>query len=92
MIKTFKNRNLRKFFEDGETKGIEQSLTLRLARRLDALNVATTAADLDIPGFDLHQLKGDRRGTWSVKVSGNWRLTFTFKDGHANDVELEDYH
>jgi hypothetical protein len=47
---------------------------------------------LRLPGFDLHQLKGDRRGTWSIKISGNWRLTFVFKDGDAYDVALEDYH
>jgi proteic killer suppression protein len=92
MIRNFKNKNLKRFFEDGETKGIEQSLTSRLARRLDALDAVTAATDLDLPGFDLHQLKGDRRGTWSVKVSGNWRVTFTFEDGHAHDVDLEDYH
>jgi proteic killer suppression protein len=92
MIRTFKSKNLKRFFENDNAKGIEQSLTSRLARRLDALDAATGAADLDLPGFDLHQLKGDRRGTWSVKVSGNWRVTFTFKDGHAYDVDLEDYH
>jgi proteic killer suppression protein len=92
MIRTFKSKNLKRFFENGNAKGIEQSLISRLARRLDALDAATAAADLDLPGFDLHQLKGDRRGTWSLKVSGNWRVTFTFKDGHAYDVDLEDYH
>ncbi|HEX8503709.1 MAG TPA: type II toxin-antitoxin system RelE/ParE family toxin [Pyrinomonadaceae bacterium] len=92
MIRNFKNKNLRRLFEDGQAKGIEQNLVLRLERRLDALNAATAATDLDIPGFDLHQLKGERRGTWSVKVSGNWRVTFTFKDGDAHEVDLEDYH
>ena len=92
MIRTFKNKKLRRLFEDDQAKGIEQGLVPRLKRRLDALDAATAAADLDLPGFDLHQLKGDRRGTWSVKVSGNWRVTFTFKDGDAYDVDLEDYH
>jgi proteic killer suppression protein len=92
MIRTFKNRNLKKLFEDGQAKGIEQSLISRLERRLDALDAATAPTDLDLPGFDLHQLKGERRGTWSVKVSGNWRVTFTFKDRDAYDVDLEDYH
>jgi proteic killer suppression protein len=78
--------------EDGQAKGIEQNLIPRLTRRLDNLNAAIAATDLDLPGFDLHQLKGERRGTWSVKVSGNWRVTFTFRDGDAYDVDLEDYH
>lgn len=92
MIRTFKSKTLRKFFEDGQTRGIEQALVGRLERRLDALDAATAATDLDLPGFGLHQLKGERRGEWSVKVSGNWRLTFTFRDGDAYDVDLEDYH
>lgn len=92
MIRNFKNKNLRRLFEDGQAKGIEQNLIPRVTRRLDALDAATAATDLDLQGFDLHQLKGERRGTWSVKVSGNWRVTFTFRDGDAYDVDLEDYH
>jgi toxin HigB-1 len=92
MIRSFKSRALRRLFEDGQGKGIEQGLISRLERRLSALDAATIAADLNIPGFGFHQLKGDRLGTWAVKVSGNWRLTFTFKDGDAYDVDLEDYH
>ena len=60
--------------------------------RLDYLDAATTISDLDLPGYKLHQLKGDRKGVWSIHVSGNWRLTFTFRDGEAFDVALEDYH
>jgi toxin HigB-1 len=47
---------------------------------------------MNLPGYRWHELKGDRQGTWSVTVNGNWRLTFTFKDGDAYDVDLEDYH
>jgi proteic killer suppression protein len=47
---------------------------------------------MNLPGYRLHELKGERKGTWSVTVSGNWRLTFAFSDGHAYDVDLEDYH
>jgi proteic killer suppression protein len=92
MIRSFKSKNLRRLFEDGQAKGIEQSLVKRLERVLDALDAAPAVTDLGLPGFDLHQLKGDRKGTWSVKVSSNWRLTFTFEDGDAYDVDLEDYH
>lgn len=92
MIRTFKNKNLRSLFEDGQEKGIEQNLAPRPARRLDAPDAATAAADLNLPGFDLHQLTGERRGAWGMKISGNWRVTFTFKAGDAYDVNLEDYH
>ena len=47
---------------------------------------------MDLPGFRLHPLKGDRRGQWSVRVSGNWRIGFRFVDGEAVDVDLVDYH
>jgi proteic killer suppression protein len=47
---------------------------------------------MDVPGWDLHELKGNRKGTWAVKVSGNWRITFFFLDGDAHYVDLEDYH
>jgi proteic killer suppression protein len=47
---------------------------------------------MNLPGYRLHRLKGDRAGTWSVSVSGNWRVTFTFEGEEAFDVDLEDYH
>jgi proteic killer suppression protein len=56
------------------------------------IDSATAIDDLRIPGYDLHQLKGDRRETWSIKVSGNWRITFTFINNDAYDLNLEDYH
>jgi proteic killer suppression protein len=56
------------------------------------IDSATAIDDLKIPGYDLHQLKGDRRETWSIKVSGNWRITFTFSNNDAYDLNLEDYH
>lgn len=60
--------------------------------RLDRLNAAAVVEDMDLPGFHLYQLKGDRKGTWSIRVSGNWRITFRFESGDAYDVDLEDYH
>lgn len=57
-----------------------------------ALDTATEIDDMDIPGFGLHPLKGDRKGQWAVKVSGNWRITFEFRDGNAYLLEYEDYH
>lgn len=56
------------------------------------MDAATTIKDLDLPTFDLHQLKGDRRGTWAITVVKNWRITFRFLTGDAYDVNLEDYH
>ncbi len=60
--------------------------------QLVALNTAMEVLYIDISGYKLHPLKGDRKGIWSITVSGNWRLTFEFRDGHAYLLEYEDYH
>jgi proteic killer suppression protein len=60
--------------------------------QLAALDSACRIEDLDIPGYRLHRLKGDRRGIWSISVSGNWRITFEFTDGNVYIVNYEDYH
>lgn len=59
---------------------------------LAALDSAQVIVDMDIPGFRLDPLKGEERGRWSVRVDGNWRLTFEFRDGHASLLGYEDYH
>lgn len=64
----------------------------RLRLQLAALDTAEKIEDMDIPGFRLHPLKGERRGSWSISVSGNWRITFEFRDGNAYKVDYEDYH
>ncbi len=64
----------------------------RLRLQLAALDTARTVEDMDIPGFRLHALKGAMRGRWSITVSGNWRITFEFRDGNAYVLDYEDYH
>jgi len=92
MIKTFRHKGLRQLFEAGKSRGVSADLLPKLIRQLDLLNRAVSPADMNLPGYRLHELKGDRKSTWSVTVSGNWRLTFSFQDGDAYDVDLEDYH
>ena len=92
MIKSFKHKGLEEFFESGTTRGIQATHANKLRMQLAALNTATTVEDMDIPGYRLHQLKGDRKGTWSITVNGNWRVTFEFTDGDAYSVNYEDYH
>lgn len=64
----------------------------RLEERLQAFHTATVIDDMDLPGWKLHPLKGDRAGLWAVSVSGNWRIVFEFKDGYAYIVNHEDDH
>ncbi len=60
--------------------------------QLAALATAQEIEDMDIPGYRLHPLKGKLRGRWSISVSGNWRITFEFRDGNAYILDYEDYH
>ena len=92
MIRTFKHKGLRLYFETGSTRGIQVKHATRLRLQLTALNTAMEVSDLDIPGYKLHPLKGDRKGIWSIMVSGNWRLTFEFRDGHVYLLDYGDYH
>lgn len=92
MIKSFKHKGLEKFFTTGSKAGIQASHAHRLEERLQALHTATVIDDMDIPGWRLHALQGNRNGLWSINVSGNWRIVFEFIDGHAFVVNYEDYH
>lgn len=92
MIQTFKNKALERLLKEGSAKGIPKELEKRVRVRLEVIDSSLTIDDIRIPSYDLHALKGDRKGTWSIKVSGNWRITFNFKDGNAYDLDLEDYH
>ena len=89
MILSYRHKGLKKFAETGSKAGIQPKHAERLRRLLTALNVASRGDDMDAQGNNLHPLKGNLAGHWSVTVSGNWRVTFAF-DGE--DVILVDYH
>ncbi|SHO56270.1 type II toxin-antitoxin system RelE/ParE family toxin [Vibrio quintilis] len=92
MIKTFKHKGLRRFFETGSTAGIQTMHQRKLRMVLAAIDTAVMIDDIDLPGFNLHSLHGNREGIWSVMVNGNWRITFEFINGHAYIINYEDYH
>jgi len=92
MIKSFKHKGLRKFFESGNRKGIKAEHASKLARILDRLDASLQPSDMNLPGYKLHQLLGKDKGTWSVRVSGNWRVTFQFENEDAIVVDYRDYH
>ena len=92
MIKDFKHKGLEKFFTTGSTRGIQAKHGSKLRIQLAMLDASVEVDDMNKPGWNLHQLKGRKAGIWSIKVSGNWRLTFTFEDGDAYIVNYEDYH
>ena len=92
MIQSFRHKGLAKFYESGSVAGIQPIHEKRLRMLLAALDTAVSIQDMDVPGFRLHRLKGKDAERWSVRVSGNWRLTFEFRDGQAHVIDYEDYH
>ena len=92
MIKSFRHKGLRRFFETGSTAGIQATHAQKIRLELTALETASTFEDMAVPGFHLHPLKGSRKGQWSITVSGNWRITFEFRDGNAYLLDYENYH
>jgi len=91
-IKGFRHKGLERFFSTGTKAGIQPKHADRLRLILGRLNVATGPGDMNLPGLGLHELKGTRAGTWAVKVSGNWRVTFVVADKDIDGVDYEDYH
>jgi len=92
VIKSFRHKGLKKLYETGAASGVQPKHATRLRMQLTALDTAQDIDDMDIPGFKLHPLKGKLKGRWSISVSGNWRMTFEFRDGNAFVLEYEDYH
>lgn len=92
MIGSFKHRGLKRLFEKDDSRRLPPELVPRIRSILARLMVARTIEDIDVQTYHLHDLKGNRKGVWSVTVRANWRLTFRFEEGYALDVNLEDYH
>ena len=92
MIKSFRHSGIEKFFKTGSKAGIQPAHANRLSIQLYALDGAKSASDLNTPGWRLHQLKGNLEGHWSIRVNGNWRLTFRFEGEHAILIDYQDYH
>ncbi len=93
MIKTFKHKGLKAYFESGSKAGIQATHEERLGRMLNRLNQTTDAQGMNLPGWRLHPLKGRAlKGHFSVWVNGNWRMTFTFEGTDAVLVDYQDYH
>lgn len=92
MIKSVRYKGLEKFYAKGITSGVQAKHAKKLRLQLAALDSAQTIDDLDIPGYRLHPLQGNREGIWSITVSANWRLTFEFSEGNVFVRDYEDYH
>jgi len=80
------------FYIKGSLKGIPAQFASRIERILDRLDAAQVPSDMDLPGYKFHELRGSRKGVFTVSVSGNRRLSFEFKDSDVVNVNMEDYH
>lgn len=92
MIGSFKHKGLKNLFLNGQHQGLHPEHISRLRNRLAVIHAAEKVSDIDMPGYHLHPLKGVRDTIWSVRVTGNWRLTFEFVDGDAYILDYKDYH
>ena len=92
MIVRFRHNGLQLLYEKGDRRRVTPAYAAKIERILARLDEATGPADMDLPGFRLHPLKGNLAGYWSVSVSSNWRIVFCFEGVHASDVDLIDYH
>lgn len=92
MIKSFKHKGLENLFYTGSKKDIESKNAQRILDVLDRLNASKEIKDMNFPGSNLHQLKGKMKGLWAVKITGNWRIIFSFKGSNAYNVDYIDYH
>jgi proteic killer suppression protein len=92
MIKGWKHKGLKRFYEKGDQSGIQPEHAHKLKVILQLLDAATEPQDLNLPGMNLHPLKGKMKGYYAVKVSGNWRVIFQFEGRHAVAVNYVDYH
>ena len=86
------DRNLKRLVTKGDASGIRPDWLKKVKRILSALHVATAPDEASMPGMGIHQLKGDKKGTYATTVSPNWRLTFKWDDRGPYDVKMEDYH
>lgn len=92
VIRSFRHKGLQRFFHEGSTAGISAQHARRLSLILGRLNAASEIRDMGLPGLYLHPLSGRSKGRWSLRVSGNWRVTFEFDPPDAYSVDYEDYH
>ena len=92
MIRSFRHKGLERFFVTGSKRGILPEHAEKIARILDRLDASVSPVDMNLPGYRLHELKGQDTDTWAVTVNANWRITFQFEDQNAIVVDYRDYH
>ncbi len=92
MIRAFWHRGLKRLFERDDKAQVRAGMLVKIENILAVLDRAASPEDMNLPGFRLHQHRGDLRGFWAVTVRANWRIIWRFDGADAVDVDLIDYH
>ncbi|HYF98305.1 MAG TPA: type II toxin-antitoxin system RelE/ParE family toxin [Coxiellaceae bacterium] len=92
MIRSWRHKGLKQFYDTGSTVGIQTKHANKLHDILQALDAATAPEQMNFPGLRLHKLKGELKEFYAVRVSGNWRLIFGFEGKDAILIDYLDYH
>ncbi|MBD0298687.1 MAG: type II toxin-antitoxin system RelE/ParE family toxin [Flavisolibacter sp.] len=92
MVVSLRHKGLRLFYEKGDSSKLQPHHVSKIRLILSRLDAAKNANDMHVPGYDLHQLTGDLKDFWSVKVDKNYRIIFKFMGEDAHDVDYIDYH
>ena len=92
MIRSFRHKGLKRLYEKGSARGLPPQMLPRLRLILADLDAAEDLDGLSLPGYQLHPLKGELRGLWSLRANGNFRVIFRFAKNETWDVDLVDYH
>jgi toxin HigB-1 len=92
MVRSIRHKGLKRLHEDDDPRGVMAEHVIKLRDILARLDAARTVADMDLPGFRLHPLKGELKGFYGVTVRANWRVIFRFADRDAFDLDYLDYH
>ena len=92
-LRTFAHAGLRRLYLADQTKGFPADVVDKLRKMLGFLQDMGTVDELrTLPAWKAHRLGGDRKGTWALHVTRNWRLTFRVEDNELIEVNYEDYH
>jgi proteic killer suppression protein len=92
VIKSFRHKGLKKLYDTGGQQGVKPGHANRSRLILARLDASQSPQDMNLPGLNLHTLKGKYKGYWAVSVSGDWRVIFRFEDNSAVDIDCLDYH
>ena len=92
MIQSIRHKGLKRLYQEDDATGVNSEHVNKLRNIPARLTATRTVADMDLPGFRLHSLKGELRGFYAVTVRANWRVIFRFDAVHAEDVDYVEHH